>query len=93
MVMVGQGCAIGWLSPALPLLQSIGSPLTSGPLTIEQTSWTGSVLSIGGGIGNVLTGFILSRIGAKHTLSLLVIPQLVKFQRIKTKKLRLLAVF
>lgn len=75
--MLGFGCGVGWFSPALPLLLSPDTPLSSGPLTVEQLSWSGSILSIGGVMGSLLCGFLMSRIGTKRTLMLLAIPQLV----------------
>lgn len=75
--MLGFGCGVGWFSPALPLLLSPDTPLSSGPLTIEQLSWSGSILSIGGVMGSLVSGLSMSRIGTKRTLMLLTIPQLV----------------
>lgn len=33
----------GWVSPALPKLISNDTPLSTGPITIEQVSWVGSI--------------------------------------------------
>lgn len=77
--MLGFGCAIGWLSPALPWLQSSDTPLLSGPLTTEQTSWSGSIICLGGMAGNILFSALTLRIGAKMTLLSLACPQMVFF--------------
>lgn len=42
-----QGNTNGWPSPALPVLSSEKSPLVTGPLTIEELSWIGSINCIG----------------------------------------------
>lgn len=76
-LMFGFGCGVGWFSPALPLLLSSDTPLSSGPLTTEQLSLSGSILSIGGLTGSVFFGYLMIQIGTKKTLMLLVVPQLV----------------
>lgn len=38
-ITLGHGTAIGWLSPALPTLQSNHSPLETGAITLEESSW------------------------------------------------------
>lgn len=75
--MLSFGCTIGWLSPALPLLQSIETPLISGPMTTEQVSWTGSTLPLGALAGNIIYGYLMVRIGSKTCLMSLAVPQLV----------------
>lgn len=77
--MLGVGCAIGWLSPALPLLSSTDTPLLSGPFTMEETSWSGSSFPIGSLIGNLLFTVFVVRVGAKVTLLSLAIPQLASW--------------
>lgn len=67
-VVLGQGCAIGWLSPTLPLLQSDDSPLQSGKLTIEEASWIGSISSIGSVVGTIYFGLMSIYFGCKKTL-------------------------
>lgn len=75
--MLTAGGSIGWVSPALPLLQSIETPLTSGPMTTEQVSWTGSTLAFGALVGNILYGYLMVRFGSKMILMSLAVPQLV----------------
>lgn len=72
----GHGLVLGWLSPSLPLLQAHDSPLASGPLTIEQTSWVGSLICAGGIVGNYLYSFLSNRYGRKFALNLLAFPQI-----------------
>lgn len=78
LIMLGHGCALGWVSPTLPLLQSVDTPLESGPLTIEETSWVGAILSIGGILGNLFYGCLMERIGTKKTIATLALPQIVR---------------
>lgn len=73
-VVLGQGCAIGWLSPTLPILQSDNSPLESGKLSIEEASWVGSISSIGSIVGTIYFGFISIYVGSKNTLMLCAFP-------------------
>lgn len=75
--MLAHGCALGWFSPALPLLTSENTPLESGPFTTEHTSWSGSILSLGGIAGNILFGYMMVRVGTKHTIMSFAVPQAV----------------
>lgn len=68
------GNAIGWLAPVLPVLQSDNSPLSSGKITINETSWIGAIVCIGGVIGNFCFGMIVDRVGRKISLCLLSLP-------------------
>lgn len=74
---MGTGCAVGWLSLALPLLQSDENPL-HGKLTIDEVSWIGSVMSLGSIAGNILFGLIVSIIGSRNCIFLIGLPQLVR---------------
>lgn len=78
--MVGFGCGMGWLSMALPLLQSDNSPLETGKLSVSDMSWIGSVISLGALAGNCFFGLIVTMIGARHTIFLIGFPQLVSHQ-------------
>lgn len=42
---------MGWTSPVLPALRGPGSPLPE-PTTLAQESWVGSLLVLGGLLGN-----------------------------------------
>lgn len=77
-ISVSHGCALGWLSPYLPLLQSDSSPLTTGPISLEETSWIGAILCVGGVVGNSLFGFLCNWIGRKRAITLLAFPNMVR---------------
>lgn len=80
MLIFGFGCGLAWLSMALPLLQSDHSPLETGPLTVEEVSWIGSVMSIGALIGNIAIGYIVLFIGSRNSILMIGFPQLVSGQ-------------
>ncbi|CAD7088659.1 unnamed protein product [Hermetia illucens] len=73
-IMFSHGNAIGWLAPTLPTLQSEDSPLTTGPITIEEASWIGSIICVGGVTGSLTFGLLVNRIGCKLSLYLLAVP-------------------
>lgn len=77
LVGVGQGCAVGWLSPSLPILLSTDSPLTSGPITQTEASWIGSMIPFGGFFGTLFFGSLAYYIGSKHSLLYCTIPLIV----------------
>ena len=62
---LGYGTIVGWTSPFLPVLQSNESPLKTGPITLDEASWIGSLLCIGAIIGTLLFGWISERFGTK----------------------------
>lgn len=68
---------MGWLTMALPLLQSEETPLETGPITTEQVSWAGSIMSIGALLGNFTIGYLTNKIGSRHATFILGIPQMV----------------
>lgn len=67
-IMLGYGCGIGWFVMALPLLKSNDTPISSGPLTDDQESWVGSILSVGSLTGNFVFGFLVNYFGAKRCM-------------------------
>ncbi|XP_019565072.3 facilitated trehalose transporter Tret1 [Aedes albopictus] len=73
---LAHGTTLGWLSPFLPLLQSENSPLETGPVTIEQGSWIGSILCLGGLAGAIIYGSLTSRLGVKRCISCIIIPNI-----------------
>lgn len=77
LLIIAFGCGLGWLSVALPLLQSNESPLESGAISLEELSWIGSLISIGALTGNVLVGYIVTSIGSRNSIFMLGVPQLV----------------
>lgn len=60
---------LGWVSPVLPLLQSKNSPLTTGPLTIDQSSWVGSCFCFTGIIGLFFFIYVANRFGCKFAMN------------------------
>lgn len=68
---------MGWTSPFIPYLQSAETHLTSGPLTYDDVSWIGSVLSIGGIIGTFMFSAISQKFGKRTALFLLIIPHVL----------------
>lgn len=77
LVTVGYGVTVGWTAPIIPLLRSEDTPLPAGPITVEQASWIGSSLCIGGMTGTVLFALIHTYFGKKIGLLLLAVPHLV----------------
>lgn len=75
--MLSQGCAIGWVSPSLPILRSDKSPLTTGPLNIREAAWVGSLLSLAAIVGTAIFGYLTKWIGSKRSLVVCVIPGFV----------------
>lgn len=66
--MFGHGLIVGNLAPALAILSSDKTPLSSGPLNNEEVSWIGSINCIGGLLGSILFGYSTSVIGCKRSL-------------------------
>lgn len=76
-ILMGYGVGMGWLTTAIPLLQSNETPLETGPLTTEQLSWAGSIISIGAILGCLSFGYLTNIIGSKNSVLVLGIPQMV----------------
>lgn len=74
---IGYGASNGWASPSLTYLTSSETHLESGPITTEETSWIGSMLSLGGIFGNLFFGWLANYWGRKLTLCLITLPMLV----------------
>ncbi|XP_049964820.1 facilitated trehalose transporter Tret1-2 homolog [Schistocerca serialis cubense] len=67
------GCAMGWTSPVLPVLQlqyaDVDGVWYSGvPLTKTEGAWMGALLPVGALIGSIPAGFITHRYGRKLPL-------------------------
>lgn len=73
-IMFSHGCTVGWVAPALMFLMSDSSSLTSGPLTMEQVSWIGSMSCIGALFGTLSFGVFTSFMGCKRAMVFLAIP-------------------
>ncbi|XP_055636852.1 facilitated trehalose transporter Tret1-like isoform X3 [Toxorhynchites rutilus septentrionalis] len=73
---LSHGAALGWVSPFLPLLQSDDSPLETGPISVEQGSWIGSILCLGGLAGAVIYGYLAATLGVKKSIICIIIPNM-----------------
>lgn len=69
----------GLMSPLTAKLTSENTPLSHGPLTVEQISWIGAISCLGSIIGTLSFGYLTSWIGSKRVLSFLCYPQLVSW--------------
>lgn len=76
---MAHGTAIGWTSPFLPNLQSVETPLESGPITDKESSWIGSILCLGAIVGTFLFGWMADRFGRKISACVVALPQMVNF--------------
>lgn len=61
------GCALTWSSPSLVKLTSAESPLGM-KMDDDQSSWVGSLVTLGAAIGPILAGLLLDRLGRKRTI-------------------------
>lgn len=77
MLTMGFGVTLGWSSPSIIILKSNESPLPSGKITTEESSWIASLLCLGCLIGNVFFGYITSKFGRKTPLMFMTIPIIV----------------
>lgn len=68
---------MGWTSPFIPYLQSANTHLASGPLTSDDVSWIGSLLSIGGFFGILIFSSISQKFGKRTALFLLIVPHVL----------------
>lgn len=66
--MLANGCALGWPVQFLPKLQSLDTPLASGPLANDEISWIMSISYIGSLLSLIGNGFFISIFGAKRFL-------------------------
>lgn len=74
LIVVNQGCLIGWMSPAMPILKSNSTPLVSGPLSNQQVSWIGSINWIAALFGSIFFGYFTAQLGSKKALLFLAGP-------------------
>ncbi|XP_035783797.1 facilitated trehalose transporter Tret1-like isoform X1 [Anopheles albimanus] len=73
-IALAHGGVLGWVSPSLAYLQSNETHLAGGPLTVEQTSWLGSSLCIGGMVGVTLFGLLADYVGKRKALQCITVP-------------------
>ncbi|XP_059490948.1 facilitated trehalose transporter Tret1-like [Neocloeon triangulifer] len=70
------GTILGWSSPALPLLQAENSPL---PVTADEGSWLGSLLTLGALLGAAPAGALSQLFGRQRFLAFLSLPLLTSW--------------
>ncbi|XP_059617699.1 uncharacterized protein LOC132262445 [Phlebotomus argentipes] len=75
-ISLAHGSTVGWLSPFLPILLSEESPLITGQISIDEASWIGALLCVGGIIGCAVYGSLATRCGRKTTILLLAVPHI-----------------
>lgn len=68
---------MGWYSPALPIINTIPSPLLDGPISQDTAGWVGSFLSIGCVSGGLGFGLLANYIGYKRSMLLAAFPVMV----------------
>ncbi|ALC39234.1 CG14605, partial [Drosophila busckii] len=68
------GIGLGWLSPMLPRLQSPEQTPLSFVIDVQEASWLGALISLGGVTGNFCFSFIMNRFGRKVALYGLALP-------------------
>lgn len=69
LISLSHGCMVGWLTPVLPLLKSDNTPLTTGPLSLEDVSWMASIAPIGSVFSALILRWITTRIGSKRMMT------------------------
>lgn len=74
LVLLAHGTVAGWLSPALSVLLTEETPLTTGPLSNHEVSWLGGISSLGSIFGTFIFGFLASYLGCKRAMSYLALP-------------------
>uniref|UniRef100_A0A2C9H8R0 Major facilitator superfamily (MFS) profile domain-containing protein n=1 Tax=Anopheles quadriannulatus TaxID=34691 RepID=A0A2C9H8R0_ANOQN len=74
LIALAHGITLGWVSPSLEYLRSNETHLVGGPMTVEETSWLGASLCIGGMIGVTLYGYLADLIGKRRAMQIIAIP-------------------
>ncbi|XP_063700202.1 facilitated trehalose transporter Tret1-like [Culicoides brevitarsis] len=78
-MMLANGACCGWTSPSFPILQSDATPLHGGPLTNEQMSWIGALMSPGGLVGTILYGWMCDKFGRRISGFTITIPHIASW--------------
>lgn len=65
------GTLLTWTSPAIPMLQHENSPFR---ITDQESSWVGSLLSLGAALGGPPFGILMNKMGRKRALLALSLP-------------------
>lgn len=74
MLSFGYGLGLGWASPNVPFLLSTESPMVTGPITMDQSTWISSMFCLGGPFGTVAYSLLIDVIGRKWSLVIIGIP-------------------
>lgn len=74
LITLSLGSAMGYASPFLPLLMSDKTPLLSGPITIEESSWIASLFCIGALNGTFIFGALAEYFGRKPAALCMTFP-------------------
>ncbi|KAH8278450.1 hypothetical protein KR018_003437, partial [Drosophila ironensis] len=77
-IMLLHGTTVGWFTPTYAYLASDKSPFDK-PLTIEDASWIGSMMGLGGMSCNLFIGIIMQRFGRKPVLICAAVPQIINW--------------
>lgn len=75
------GIGLGWLSPMLPKLQSPEETPFDFVVNVDESSWIGAAICIGGVLGNLLFLLILDRFGRKMAIYGLAFPHMVSLNK------------
>lgn len=79
LIIVSYGICVGWISPSLLILRSEQlTPLLSGSVTTEESSWIGSILCFGAILGSIFFGCLANYIGTKNAVLCCSVPVSVK---------------
>lgn len=68
LIVFTHGCLVAWVTPVLPLLKSNDTPLTTGPLSMEEVSWLVSLGSLGSMFAALPIRSVTNRVGCKRMM-------------------------
>lgn len=71
------GAVAGWSSPAIPFLQGNMGEAVANPITDEQASWVGSIVTLGCLVGALPAGTLSHRLGRRNALLVLAGPLII----------------
>lgn len=70
---VAMGTHLSWSSAAVVMLTS---PTSEIPITYDEASWIGSLITLGACAGAIPAGSIATQLGPKRTLQIIALPLL-----------------
>lgn len=92
LIVFSHGVLVSWVAPILPLLKSIDTPLTTGPMSVEEISWLVSLGALGSMFAALPIRSMTNRVGCKRMmisyLAVLSIVSGVREQKRKTNSFR-----